>query len=196
MGQPQPRHRYAMTDLRSHEEWGQLSANSPRAASILHFLVARAGQYGSITVSHRVLSEICGCGRNTVKRALAILEQGRWLQIVRVGSERGGVNCYVLDRGVCWADTREKMGYVSFETRVLASASEQPEEQLEHDGELRSVPTLSSDETAVPTGDGMPPPSQPALEGLEPVVYRDSAGALYEHDPQTGELQQRIEDRS
>lgn len=194
MAHPQPKHRYTMTDLKAHEDWGKLSSKNPRASAVLHFLVARAGRYGSVTVSHRVLAEICGCGRNTVKRALASLEADRWLQRVRVGSERGGVNCYILNRGVCWSDQREKMAYVSLETRVVAAASEQPARALEHDGELRQVPALDRDEIAVPSGAGATPPAQQQLAGLEPVAYRDQEGRIFEHDPQTGELQQRLED--
>jgi len=189
--------RYAMTSTKAHEQWGDFSARYPRASSVLHHLVARSGRYGSVTVSHPVLAEICGISVPTLKRALRALRDERWLQVVRVGSERGGVNCYVIDKGVCWSDERKKMEYVSFETRVVAAAKEQPSEELEHDGELRQVPTVEPGEEAIPNGDGDDPPSQQQLAGMEPVMYRDrDSGRLFEHDPETGEIQQRIENGS
>ena len=183
---------FAQTDLKSHERWGEFSARCPRASSVLHYLVARAGRYGSIVVSHSVLAEICGVSVPTLKRALTKLRDERWIQVVRVGSERGGVNCYLIDQGVCWSDTRAKMGRVELETRIIAAAKEQPTGELEHSGKLQQVPSVDRGEVALPRGTGDDPPSQPSLDGLEPVIYRDKAGHEYELDQSTGELQQRI----
>lgn len=167
-----------MTDLKAHEQWGEFSFRNPRASSVLHFLVARAGRYGSVTASHAVLADICGISTRTLKRALKALSDERWIQIVRVGSERGGVNCYVIDRGVCWADERQKMGYVDLDTRVLAAAHEQPEGALDHDGSLKRLPVVDPGETALPSGDGDDPPAQQYLPGQEPTVERKNQEEL------------------
>lgn len=183
---------FAQTDLKSHEKWGEFSARCPRASSVLHYLVARAGRYGSIAVSHSVLAEICGVSVPTLKRALTKLRDENWIQVIRVGSERGGVNCYLIDQGVCWSDTRSKMGWVELETRVIAAAREQPTGELEHTGKLKQVPAINPGEVPLPQGPGEDPPSQPSLDGMEPVLYRDEHGREYEVDRATGELQQRI----
>jgi len=139
-----------------------------------------------------VLAEICGVSVPTLKRALTKLRDENWIQVIRVGSERGGVNCYLIDQGVCWSDTRSKMGWVELETRVIAAAREQPTGELEHTGKLKQVPAINPGEVPLPQGPGEDPPSQPSLDGMEPVLYRDEHGREYEVDRATGELQQRI----
>jgi hypothetical protein len=49
---------------------------------------------------------------------------------------------------------------------VVADAEDQDAAALEHT-ELRRLPTLYPGEQQLPAGDGLPPPSQPELEGLE-----------------------------
>lgn len=58
---------------------------------------------------------------------------------------------------------------------------------------LRRVPVIRPGEIPLPTGPGLPPPSQPTLSGMEPVLFRDpDTGELFDVDPTSGELQARL----
>ena len=77
--------------------------------------------------------------------------------------------------------------------QVIAMETEQTE-RIEERAPLRRIPVLMRGEVALPSGSGLPPPSQPSLPGLEPVVYRDGDGNRWEVDRHTGELQMLIDD--
>ncbi|RBP19451.1 hypothetical protein DET50_1452 [Marinobacter pelagius] len=130
----------------------------------------------------------------TIKRAVKVLKDENWLDVSRVGSERGGVNAYLVNRRVAWADKRENQRFAAFDARIILSAAEQDQETLEGGKPpLRQLPQLG--ETQLPTGDGIDPPSQPSLEGLEPdlpAIVRDPDGNEWEVNQETGEMQRRI----
>jgi hypothetical protein len=103
---------------------------------------------------------------NTVKKCVAILRDGNWIDVVRVGSERGGVNAYVVNRRVAWADKRENQQYAIFDARIITSTSEQDRDVMAFQEPLNQLPNFG--EFQIPMGDGLPPPNQPTIEGLEP----------------------------
>ena len=50
-----------------------------------------------------------------------------------------------------------------------AASDEQPDvEDLGHQEPLRRLPSLFRDEGQLPSGPGLPPPSQPFFDGMEP----------------------------
>jgi DNA-binding transcriptional MocR family regulator len=191
---PDNRH-FVQIERRASERAAKLMQEQPQAASLLFMLVRQMDKHGAVVASQTTLSEMQGVSLSTIKRAVSVLRNRNWVDVVRLGG-KGGALAYAVNGRFAWADTRSEMPRRAyFQASVLAVEDEQ-DQPVDDRPPMEAVPTVMPGEHAVPTGDGMPPPSQPALEGLEPVVYRDSAGALYEHDPQTGELQQRIEDRS
>jgi hypothetical protein len=54
-----------------------------------------------------------------------------------------------------------------FSARVIADRGDQNDLCLS-DQPLRRIPILRSGEMQLPTGDGLSPPSQPSIDGLEP----------------------------
>ncbi|MFX4018877.1 hypothetical protein ACJBY8_11305, partial [Streptococcus suis] len=79
----------------------------------------------------------------TVKRDLIVLTDECWIDVVRVGSERGGVNAYVVNRRVAWADKRENQRYAAFDARILVSEAEQDGPIRDDRPPLRQLPALS-----------------------------------------------------
>ena len=82
----------------------------------------------------------------------------------------------------------------TFSATVVADADDQPEGSLTHD-DLRQIPALYPGDQQMPSGPGEDPPSQPALDGMDPdlpAVIRDEDGLEWEVDRGSGEAQQRI----
>jgi hypothetical protein len=77
----------------------------------------------------KTLAKLCGCGLNTVKRALDDLQKGRWIQVVQLGPT-GTVNAYVVNSRVAWCDVRDNKKMALFSARVVADVEDQSEQVL------------------------------------------------------------------
>jgi len=109
-----------------------------------------------------------GCNRRTIIRAVDDLIAGNWIEIRQIG-DRGTVNAYVLNDRVAWHGTREGLRYSLFSANVVVSEEEQPDRlDLGKQPPLRTLPRLFPGENQLPVGDGLPPPSEPSLPGMEP----------------------------
>ena len=165
---------WVQTERAAHESWAALIGRQPRAAALLHLLVANMDRSGAIVASQATLARLMGVSVATVKRALVVLSDECWIDVVRVGSERGGVNAYVVNRRVAWADKRENQRYASFDARILVSESEQDAPVRDDLPPLRQMPSLSPGDMQLPHGDGLPPPAQPPLVHADlPSLPRD-----------------------
>lgn len=104
---------------------------------------------------------------STVKRALAILKEGGWIEVRQVGPS-STASAYIINDRVAWFGRREGIRYSLFSATVVVSEREQPDkEELGRQGSLRKLPRMYADERQLPTGEGLPPPSEPPLPGLE-----------------------------
>ncbi|MNC02052.1 hypothetical protein D3C75_494180 [compost metagenome] len=174
---------WVQTERAAHEAWAGLIGRKPKAAQLLHLLVANMGRDGAVVTSQATLATLMGVSVNTVKRSLTVLGNENWVDIVRVGSERGGVNAYVVNRRVAWADKRSNQRYAAFDARILVSSDEQDAATIALDRpSLRQLPSLSPGELQLPAGDGLQPPNQPSIDGLEPDLPSLS------RDPNTADM--------
>jgi DNA-binding transcriptional MocR family regulator len=163
-----PRGAWVQTERAAHEAWAALLRQSPRAAELLHLLVARVGDHNAVVISQKTLAALMSCNERTVQRALATLREGRWIEVRQIG-DRGTVNAYVLNRNVVWSGPRDGIRYALFSAAVVVSDQEQPDcAVLDQQPPLRPLPALYPGERQLPAGDGLPPPSQPSFPGLEP----------------------------
>lgn len=185
---------WVQTERKAHEEWANLIGRKPRAAALLHHLVAQMGHQNAVMVSQKTLAKIMGASLDTVKRALRDLEAERWIQIVKMNGP-GTVAAYVVNDRVAWGQPRDQLRLSVFSASVVADAEDQDPLTLEH-GNLRRIPSLFPGERQLPVGPGEDPPSQPSIEGLEPdlpaIIRAD--GQEWEVDRTTGELQGRLPD--
>ncbi len=157
---------WVQTERKAHEAWADLIQKHSVAASLMHRLVSQMDRRGAVIISQKTLAEMMGLHRNTIGRAIKVLERDNWIETVRLGAETGGVKAYLVNRRVAWADKRENQRFAAFDARVVVSAAEQPSETLRERPELRQLPRAG--EYQLPTGDGSTPPSQPILGGMEP----------------------------
>lgn len=159
--------RWVQVPRRSMEAMAALMGDSPAAAQLLLTVTAKMGRHNAFIASNAVLSELTGLHVSTVKRALHLLRDRKWIKIVKVGSTKS-VRAIVINDTVAWEGPVEGKRYSLFTATVLASELEQEAEDILVSQEPSiEVPAIYRGEVQIPSGDGLPPPSQPSLEGLE-----------------------------
>ncbi|CAK0768424.1 Replication protein [uncultured Gammaproteobacteria bacterium] len=159
---------WVQTERKAHEAWGKLTMRSPRAAAVMHHLVANMGHQNAIVIAQKTLARLTGCSVATLKRAIADLEAERWIKVVQIG-QNGTVNAYVVNSDVAWGESRDQIGRLSvFNAAVVADAEDQTAERLER-SDLRKLPIIYPPEFAIPHGEGEPG-AQISLPGFEPVI--------------------------
>ena len=178
---------WVQTERKAHEAWANLISRKPRAAELLHHLVAQMGHQNAVVVSQKVLAQMMGRSLRTVQYAIADLVAERWVSVVKLNGP-GTVSAYVVNDRVAWGQSRDQLRLSMFSATVVADYDDQDESLLGHD-ELRRIPTLYPGEQQLPSGAGEDPPSQPSMEGLEPdlpVIQQ------FDVNPETGEIQGRL----
>jgi DNA-binding transcriptional MocR family regulator len=157
---------WVQTERKAHEAWARLIAKKPRAAELLHHLVAQMGHQNAVVVSQKILAQIMGRSLDTVQRAIKDLVVEKWIEVVKLNGP-GTVSAYVVNDRVAWGQPRDQLRLSVFSATVVADFDDQAPDSLEH-SDLRRIPTLYPGEQQIPTGNGEEPPSQPIFEGLEP----------------------------
>lgn len=165
---PPPKGAWLQTPRAAHEAFAALIRDKPKAAMLMHLLVARLGPHNAVVVSQGTLAELMRCHVNTVKRSISDLVSGNWIEVRQIG-DRGTVNAYIVNDRVAWLGPREGLRHSIFSATVIISANQQPDQaDLGQQFPLRPIPTLFAGERQLPSGDGLPPPSEPSLPGMEP----------------------------
>lgn len=176
---------WVQTDRSAHEAWAQfLALKGANAASrVLHLLIARMGDKNAVVISQNALAEQLQVDPRTVRRAIAMLRDHNWVQAINIGGAKSGVQAYVVNSRVAWQGARDGIRASVFDAKIYATEREQ--ENIEDQSKpLHQLPDLFPGEAQLPSGDGLPPVSQPALPGMEPdLPARNRA-----YDPETGEL--------
>lgn len=161
-----PKGHFVQTDRATHEAWARLTASNAKAGSLLHLLAANVGENNAVVASHGVLADLLGCSVSSIQRALVVLKKGNWIEQYGLG-KTGSVQTYVINSRVAWAESRDKLRYARLSAQVLLSEKEQKAGKIDQETTpLRKLPR--NDELQIPSGDGLPPVSQPSLAGMEP----------------------------
>lgn len=160
--------RWLQTERAAHEAWAKLIAEAPKAAQLMHLLVARIGEHNAVVISQKNLIRLMGASRPTVQRAVKKLRDDLWIEVRQIG-DRGTTNAYIVNDRVAWLGKRDGIRYSLFSAAVVISDDEQPDADiLGEQPALRQIPTIGRGEQQLPTGPGLPPPSEPTLPGMEP----------------------------
>lgn len=159
---------WVQTDRSAHEKWAKLAVANPRAASVLHVLVAQMGRHNALVTSQSNFARAAGCSVATLKRSLSVLREQNWIEVRPIGPT-GTACAYIVNDRVAWTGKRDGIRYSLFSAAVLLSDDEQPDRaEIGAQPPLISIPALYPGERQLPTGDGLPPPSEPSLPGMEP----------------------------
>jgi hypothetical protein len=158
---------WVQTDRKAHEAWAKLVLEKPKAAALLHFMVANMGAQNALVISQDLIAKMLDCSLSTDKRAVSELQKRSWIQVVDMG--KGTTKAYVVNAAVAWAQKREQLHTAVFAATVVADLDDQTEplEQLTKKS-LKRIPTLYPGEQQLPAGDGLDPPSEQYLDGLTP----------------------------
>jgi len=162
-----PRGAFVMTERAAHEMWAKLAVEHPRASALMHIFLANIGRQNAVVVSQKTLAKLADCSRATLQRALAVLVEGNWVEIRQIGPT-GTANAYIINDRVAWYGRRDGLRYSLFSANVVVSEEEQPDrDELGSQEPLKALPELFPGERQLPTGNGLPPPSEPSLPGME-----------------------------
>lgn len=157
---------WVQTERKAHEAWASLIGRKPRAAMLLHHLVALMGHQNAVVASQKTLGKICGLHERTVRRALVDLVEEKWVQVVKMNGP-GTVSAYVVNDKVAWGQQRDQLRLSVFSATIIADQEDQDALTLTS-VDLRRIPTLYPGEQQLPSGAGLEPPSQLSIDGLEP----------------------------
>jgi DNA-binding MarR family transcriptional regulator len=83
------------TDHKTHASLAQLVARKPRAVELLHHLLAQINRQNTLTISQSLLAEMMNCSVDTVQRAIQVLVEEGWVQVVQVA--KGKEASYVVN---------------------------------------------------------------------------------------------------
>ena len=174
----QSKGQWVQTERKAHDAWAALIRKSPMAAQVMHVLTARVGEHNAVVISQKNLARLVEGSERGVRDAIKLLCEENWLEIRQIGG-RGTVNAHIINDRVAWSGKREGIRYSLFSANVIVSEDEQPDApQLGAQEQLRHVPRIYPGERQLPTGAGLPPPSQPHFEGMEPNLPAREAAEL------------------
>lgn len=165
-----PQGQWVQTERSAHEAWAHfLSLRGAKAASqVMHLLLSRMGKHNAVAISVGTIAELLDCNERTVRRATAMLHKHNWIEIGQIGG-RGTTNVYIINDRIAWNGRRNGIRYSLFSANVIISENEQPDRlSLSEQAQLKKVPEMFPGEEQLPTGEGLPPPSEPTLPGMEP----------------------------
>ena len=158
---------FAQVDRKALSKLSKLTVKQPTAGAALSAMVALMDRRNAVCVSHKTLAKMLGVHQATMKRAIQVLKDGKWIQQVQLGAT-GSVNVYVINSRVAWADRRENLRLAMFNAVIVADAEDQDEMTLSTD-ELLKVPMIYPPELPLPTGE-IDVGDQHDLPGFEPVI--------------------------
>ena len=157
---------WVQTERKAHEAWANLIARKPRAAILLHHLVAQMGHQNAVVVSQKTLAKLVRCSLRTVQYAISDLVAEHWIQVVKLNGP-GTISAYVVNDRVAWGQPRGELVLSVFSAAVVADKDDQDPATMDSTA-LRRIPTLYPGEQQLPSGPHEDPPSQPCLPDMEP----------------------------
>lgn len=103
-------------------ELAALAKKNIRAFDLLMLLIQKMDRQNAIMMSSASISTVLGISPATFKRAMAVLRDDRWVQIVKVGTS----NAYLVNSRAFWQSYRTHR-VASFNARIITTGAEQKE---------------------------------------------------------------------
>ena len=89
---------------------------------MLMLLIQKMDRQNAIMMSSASISTVLGISPATFKRAMAVLREDRWVQIVKVGTS----NAYLVNSRAFWQSYRTQR-VASFNAKIITTGAEQKE---------------------------------------------------------------------
>ena len=140
-----------------------LGTKNPLALDLLMIFAQSMNKQNAVMISFRAMKQLTGKSRATLDRAIRVLKQNNWIQVVKVGQ----ANAYVLNSAVFWSDRGDKRSMASFSAQVVTTFEEQEKDIRQcPDVSLKRVPSLEpkAQERVLLNDEELPPPDQGDLD--------------------------------
>lgn len=108
-------------DYYKAEDW--LMAKSPIAYRIFKFLINGMDDYNAVICSYKVLQETFDISQDTVRRAIKILKEKKYVDIYKTGTS----NIYCINKNIVWQSWGTNYNQAKFGANIILSESEQEE---------------------------------------------------------------------
>lgn len=113
---------FLQIEQKTLKEFRRLTDQSPKALKLLFAMAEKMNRTNAIMASNATLAQITGISIPTVVRAIKLLKEENWIQVIRVGT----ANAYIINSTVFWKSTGD-LKQASFHAQIIASESEQLE---------------------------------------------------------------------
>jgi len=97
-----------------------LMSNHSFASSILFFILEHMDTKNALACSYAVFEDYFGKSRSTVYRAIKILEDNGFIDLLKVGSS----NLYLVNSELAWSDKNDKKQFAKYDGNILVSRKE------------------------------------------------------------------------
>ena len=97
-----------------------LMANHNFASSLLFFILEHMDNRNALACSYAVFEDYFGKSRSTVYRAVKLLEENGFLNVLKMGTS----NVYVVNEDLPWTDGNDKKKFAKYDGKILVSKKE------------------------------------------------------------------------
>lgn len=150
---------WLQVDKKVGNELQKLAVKHPAAMGTLMYLITNMGRNNALAVSQAVMAKKIGVKVLAVNRAIRLLDEHRFIEIVKVGN----LCVYRVNTRVAWQGNRgERFAY--FMADVIAFEGEQDGDSLDNLEPLKQVPVLDDGERYLVGNEPVDPPDQGELE--------------------------------
>src|SRR5260363_104922 len=123
---------WVQTERKAHEAWANLIARKPRAAMLMHHLVAQMGHQNAVESAKKRCLSLWEQAYGRPNMLFLISRQKKWIQVVRMNGP-GTVSAYIVNDRVAWGQARDQLRLSVFSATVVADIEDQDATTLQHD---------------------------------------------------------------
>lgn len=146
-------------EKKAAREMQQLAMKSPVAMGTLMYMVNNMSKSNALVVSQKAIADELGATREGVNRAIKLLNEHSFIQVIKVGS----ASVYVVNSKVAWQGNRGER-FANFHADIRAVESEQIDGVIDNKENLKPVPFLVEGERYLVGNEEMPPPDQQEMD--------------------------------
>lgn len=97
-----------------------LMSKHPFASSVLFFIIEHMDTKNALACSFAVLEDYFGKSRMTIHRAIKVLEENGFIDILKMGTS----NVYVVNHQIAWTSYNTNKKFAKYEGNILVSKKE------------------------------------------------------------------------
>ncbi|WP_162505719.1 MarR family transcriptional regulator [Candidatus Arsenophonus triatominarum] len=123
------------------KEMRKLQDRSGLSLKILILLGEKMNRQNSIIISQKALCQLLEVSRQSIHKAVKILEQERWIKILKIGT----ANAYIVNEKVFWCSDTKNRRYATFSANIITTEAEQDKSKEDWESiEIKNFPFIKS----------------------------------------------------